>query len=62
MGLPWAPTLETLVVHVLRAREFPDLLFPLMKFVTAATSAAHKARLELTDARIRSGILSIFRA
>ena len=54
--LPWAPSLETLVAHVLRAREFPDLLTPLMKFVTA-----HKARLELNDARIRSGILSIFR-
>ncbi len=60
--LPWAPSLETLVAHTLRAREFPDLLISLMKFVTAAMSAAHKARLELTDARIRSGILSIFRA
>ena len=59
--LPWAPSLETLVAHVLRTREFPDLLIPLMKFVTAATSAAHKARLELNDARIRSGILYFFR-
>ena len=60
--LPWDSSLETLVAHILRAREFPDLLIPLMKFVTAASSAAHKARLELSDARIRSRILSIFRA
>jgi hypothetical protein len=61
LALPWASSVESLVVHILRAREFPDLFLSFLKFVTASMSSQYKAKLRLSDAKIRSKILQSVR-
>ena len=56
--LPWDPSPESLVTHILRAREFPDLLQHLMKCVVDSFSLRKKACNRLSVARIRAEFCS----
>ena len=52
--LPWESSPESLVVHILRAREFPDLLRLLMKCVVDSYSLRQTALKRLSNAKIRA--------
>ena len=54
LPLPWESTPESLVVHILRAREFPDLLHHLMKFVVDSSSLRQTALNRLRIGSIRA--------
>jgi len=52
--LPWDPSLESLVTHVMRAREFPDLLHLFAICVSSSFSLRHKAVSQVSVHSIRS--------
>jgi hypothetical protein len=53
-SLPWEPSLESLVVHTLLARAYPDLFRSFLKFISASFSLRHKAWSRVNIATIRS--------
>ena len=52
--LPWDSSLESLVAHVMRAREFPDLLHLFAICVSSSFSLRHKALSQVSLHSIRS--------
>ena len=58
-SLPWDPSPEALVVHVLRAREFSDLLPLFLKWVAASLSLRQKALRKLGVSIIRAEFCAV---
>jgi hypothetical protein len=53
-SLPWAPSLDSLVVHTLHAIDFPGILQLFMKCISVSFSLRHKAMSRISPSALRS--------
>ena len=55
-SLPWDPSLDSLVVHVLHAIDFPSLQLLFMKCISVSFSLRYKAMSRISPSVLRSAL------